>query len=536
MRKNIVGLLLLLFILSSSSCHKKVTAGLVPLIPKLSIGEEVDYVVENPPSTPPMSEETLQTFLKVDYLEDLCQTGYDTLTPIRFTGSVFEYMHLGHLYRFDILGHQQYEFKDELKKVSYQTHSVDPIFDENENFILSDNTNYYYLTSNVREKIEDFLVCKNISTLKEIWKCKIPRDDLPYQQKIVQTKKHIFVFSRNSLTMYCISKESGQIRWTFNAGNRILYISLPDVNHSNNGVMRSSFIHIIHQFDNYLVACIHSYDTRAKTNNPYIFDRPLYKEILLTDDGEMIRELTDVASYAYHQNLYLYSDAKEYGVKRIIDGKILWKTKISNPLYKEEKYEEHVIRIGDEKFQLCNSFLVKIGKKANLTTLTLLNYETGSAVWKKTLEITGYHFIEFKDLLYIIGSDVEYKPETPDPDLFLITIDPKKTAEKITPINLKGSDHDIERFIYNSPRFAAINGLTYLFFNNGIIIMEPSRATYFSYISLIDPLFRNYWTIPDYWDVSIRTANQSILVVFTNSGNNGPGGGYLVFKIAKQGK
>jgi hypothetical protein len=533
MKKSVAGILLLFFVLTSSSCHKKEIYP-QPQVLKLSIGEEAEYIVENPQSTPPMSIEDLRTFLKVDFMEDLSPSAYDTLTPIRFVGSVFEFIHMGHLYRFDILGHQKSEHKDEFKNISYQTHSVDPIFDENENFILSDNTNYYYLTSSVRERIEDFLVCKNINTLKEIWKCQIPRDDVPYQQKIVQTKKHIFVFLRNSLTMYCISKESGQIRWSFNAGNRIPYISLPDVNHSNNGVMRSSFIHIIHQFDNYLVACIHSYDTRAKTNNPYIFDRPLYKEILLTDDGEMIRELPDVASYAYHQNIYLYSDAKEYGVKRIIDGKIMWKKKISNPLYKEEKYEEHVIRIGDEKFQLCDSFLVKIGKKANLTILTLLNYETGSVVWEKTLEITGYHFIEFKDLLYIIGSDVDYKPETPDPDLFLITIDPKKTAETIIPINLKGGDYDIERFIYYSPRIAAINGLTYLFFNNGIVIMEPSRANYFSYISLIDPLLRNYWTIPDYWDVSIRTANQSILVVFTNSGNNGPGGGYLVFKVEKQ--
>ena len=522
--------MLLIFVLTFSSCHKVITSNKVTLMPKLSIGEEVEYVVENPPSTPPMSVETLHSFLKVDYMVDLSQTENDTLTPIRFNGSVFEFMHLGHLERFDILSHHEDELKDEFKNVSYQTHSVDPIFDENENFILSDNTNYYYMTSNV----EDFLVCKNINTLKEVWKCQIPRDDMPYQQKIVQSDKDVYVFTRNNLSMYCVNKKSGKIRWSFNASKKVPFISLPDIKHSNNGILRSSFIHIIHQFDNYLVACIHSYDTRAKTNNPYIFDKPLFKEILLTDNGEIIRELPDVASYGYHKQLYLYSNGIEFGIKRIIDGTIMWKDKISNPLYTEKLYEENVVRIGDEKFELCDSFLVKIGKKANLSSITLLNYETGTVVWKKTLTLTTYHFLEHKGLLFIVGSDLQYKAETPNPNLLLITIDPNKLAENIIPINLNGDDYATDRFIYNSPRIETINRKTFLFFSNGIVIVEPDRATYFSYISLIDPLQRNYWTIPDYWDVSIRTANQSILVVFTNSGNNGPGGGYLVFNLLKQ--
>jgi hypothetical protein len=545
MRKNIVGLLLLLFILSNLSCHKKVTAGLVPLMPKLSIGEEVDYVVENPPSTPPMSEETLQTILKADFYEDIGHSLEDgLLIPIRLNCTTFEYLTNSNLFRFDILGHQKSEYKDVFKNVAWVDRKDQNLLGDDENWIVSDEQNYYYLEEfeakeNEHYKISFFLVCKNRNTFQIKWRIKIIDEDNVYVQRIVQNKDSIFVFTRSDLSVRCIDKQTGLARWKFEVKKEVPYISLPLTYHNCERDLSFSKVRIFHQFENYLILHVQSFDTRAKTENPYIFSKDIELDFLLSQDGKVIREISDAVSY--HDDLYLFKNDKEFGMKGIVDGQIYWKKKTSPPDEVPKDMEDSSYNnFEKEFFQTSQSYLIQrvmvVKDMKFISTISLLNYQDGRTIWTKSLPLRAYKYKELEGYLYIVGSEDEYNPEQ-DRQTSAVVVrinskDPKETKVDLFPFSGNWGGGWFEYYIQD---IISINHQVYLFFRDGFAVLENKRASFFDYSSAVDPVLRNYWTTPYYWTVSVKTYNQSILVIFTNDSEE-VGGIYLVFKIAKQGK
>jgi hypothetical protein len=550
MKKNMATILLSIFVLTCSSCHKITNADKVPLKPKLSIGDEAEYVVENPPSTPPMSIETLQTILKVDYFENSGPIRESrTLIPIQLNGSVFEYLSDPYLNRFDILGHQKSEFIDVFKNVAWVNRNDEILLGEDENWIVGDDENYYYLEEFAASEKENyrlsfFLVCKNRTTFQVKWRIKIIDEDNVYVQRIVQNKDCIYVFTRSDLSLRCIDKKTSQVRWIFEAKKEIPNVNLPLTDHSNNSVLGLSKVRIIHQFGNYLVLHIYSYDIRSKTENPYMFTKNIEIDFLLSLDGKVIREISDAVPYSYekpspfHHELYFFQNDKEFGMKGIVDGQIRWKEKTASA--DPEMEEKEVTRNEtDQKevFYLSESYLIhrimaREGEKV-LSTISLLNYQDGKTVWTKSLPMITQRFIELKRKIYILGSERNMKPQYNNHITYwMVSIDPQKTIE--TRIELPyvsdWSDGGIDSYFRE---LISINDQVFLFFRNGFSIIESNRASFFSYPSAIDPVLRDYWSIPDYWNVTVKTYQDRILVVFTNDSEDS-GGGYMVFKLLKQ--
>jgi hypothetical protein len=535
MKKSLVGTILLIFVLISSSCHKKVTAGLTPLIPKLFKGENAEYVVENPPSTPPMSLETLQTILKTDFYEDIGHSSEDgLLIPIQLNGTVFEYITNSTLYRVDILGHQKSEFKDVFPNLAWVDRNDQNLLGDDENWIVSDEQNYYYLEEietkeNENYKISFFLVCKNRNTFQMKWRIKIIDEDNVYAQRIVQNKDSIFVFTRSDLS----------VRWVFKAKNEIPYIHLPLTYHNNERDLSFSKVRIYSLFGNYLVIHAQSFDTRAKTENPYIFSKDIDQDFLLSLDGKVIREISDAISY--HDDLYLFNNDREFGMKGIVDGQIRWKQNYSplNVLPKDMEDSSHN-SFEKEYFETSQSYLIRrvmvVENMKYVSTISLLDYQDGRTIWTKSLPLQAYKYKELEGYLYMIGSEDEYNPEQDRPNsAVVVRIDPKipeVTKVELFPFSENWGDGWFESCIQD---IISINHQVFIFFKDGFALLESNRASFFNYSSAIDPVLRDYWTTPSYWTVTVKAYNQSILVIFTNDSEH-VGGIYMVLKVTKQGK
>ena len=557
MKKSMASILLFIFLLTCSSCHKVTNADKVPLMPKLSIGNEAEYVVENPPTKPPSTNQVKKSFLTVDYFENSGPIRKSrTLIPIQLKDSVFEYLSAPYLIRFDIQGHQKSEFKDPFKNAAWTNRNDEVLFGEKENWVIGDDTNYYYLESNYQQKkgneYEDYktsytLVCKKRDTFKIVWQTKIIDEDNAFAQRIIQNEKSIFVFTRSNLSMTCVDKQTGQISWKFEAGKEIPCLSLPNTYHNNNSVLGLSKVRLIHQFSNYLVLRIYSYDTRSKTENPYMFTENIEKYFIVSLDGKIIREIPDVVPYTYekpspfHDDLYFYQNDKEFGMKGIFDSQIRWKQKTVT-VDPETEVKEVTRNETDQKevfYLLDSNFILRImirnGEKIQ-STISLLNYKDGKTVWTKTLQMKVYQIQEHQGIIYMIGSEEEYNTDRSVPTyLSILQINPNNPKETIFPIDLAAGDWDIEKNIYSEFEVVTIKEIILLFSRNGFVEIDKGRAYFFDYPSVIDPVLRDYWTIPDYWNVTVKTYQEKVLVVFTNDSEDS-GGGYIVFSLLKQEK
>ena len=381
-------------------------------------------------------------------------------------------------------------------------------FKDIENWIVSDAENYYFITAKKHQEISSesveniktphYLECKDRKTLQSKWKVKVAGDDVyGFPQRIIIYKDYIFVFIRASLSMICIDKSSGSICWIFNAQSLIPYVSLPDETHHNNSVLGLSRVSLKHMNGNYLVVNVYSFDTRAKTDNPYLFSKTLDRDYLLSLDGKVIREVSDADSY--YQDLYFFQNSSEYGMKSTIDGGIQWRKQFSQA----NTQEEDIVDLGNDNekknvFYFTKNFLIQRGlvtdnNKIN-TTITLLDYQNGTEVWKKTLPIFVYSFKDYLGSIYMFCSKKESSSNADVmDDLLVARINPNLPQEEIFPFVSICEDWDIERNIYGEFELVSIKDKVFMFFGNGFSVLDNGKASFFTYKALDET-----WTIPDY--------------------------------------
>lgn len=448
------------------------------------------------------------------------------------------------MYRVDILGHQKSEFKDVFKNVAWVDRKDQNLLGDDENWIVSDEQNYYYLEEFAAGEKDDyklsfFLVCKNRNTFQVKWRIKIIDEDNVYVQRIVQNKDSIFVFTRSDLSVRCIDKQTGQARWMFKAKNEIPYIHLPLTVNNNERDKRFSKVRIYHQFGNYLILHAQSFDTRAKTENPHIFSKDIELDFLLSLDGKVIRKISDAISY--QDDLYLFKNDKEFGMKGIVDGKIRWKQKTTTPdEFPKDMEDSSHNTFEKEYFQASQSYLIRrvmvVENMKFVSTISLLSYQDGKTIWTKSFPFRAYKYKELEGYLYIIGSEDEYNPEQDRPNsAVIVRIDPKYPEETSVELIPFSENWGGGWFDYFMEDIISINHQVFIFFKDGFAVLDSNRASFFDYSSAIDPVLRDYWTTPSYWTVNAKIYNQSILLNFTNDSEH-VGGIFMVLKLLKQEK
>jgi hypothetical protein len=491
----------------------------------------------------PLSLEALQAFFTLKYSEDKGEIREaNTIIPLQMHGSIFEYESKANLYRYDLSSHQKSSFKNVFRGSKWSNRSNYVRFDDIENWIVSDAEHYYFETyynnqdpdseSAGKDNNSYYLECKDRKTLLSKWKVKVADDEVDgFPQRIILYKDFIFIFNRASLSMKCIDKNSGSLRWTFSAQAHLPYVSLPDSAHHNNSVLGRSRVSIKHMYGNYLLVNVYSFDTRAKTENPYLFSETIDKDYLLSLDGKVIREIPD-ASF-YYQDLYFFQNDLEYGMKSIFDDSIQWK----RPLVEEYPLEEETDDLPylvDEKtlFYLTENYLIHRALRSNgakiETDIGLFDIRKGIEIFKKTYPFYVFELKEHLGALYFFCSPrARLVGNEKIEDLMIFKVSPSLSQEDlihcVSP--LPSSDWDIDIISRGGWDLVSAKDRVLAFSRNGFFVIENERATFFSYTSM-----NKDWTIAAYWDVSVYAFEQSILLAFTNDSESS-GGGYMVFTV-----
>jgi hypothetical protein len=491
----------------------------------------------------PLSLEALQAFFTLKYSEDKGEIREaNTIIPLQMHGSIFEYESKANLYRYDLSSHQKSSFENVFRGSKWTNRSNYVRFDGIENWIVSDADHYYFETyynnqdpdseSAGKDNNSYYLECKDRKTLLSKWKVKVADDEVEgFPQRIILYKDFIFTFNRASLSMKCIDKNSGSLRWTFSAQAHLPYVRLPDSAHHNNSILGRSRVSIKHMYENHLLVNVDSFDTRAKTENPYLFSETIDKDYLLSLDGKVIREIGD-ASF-YYQDLYFFQNDLEYGMKSIFDDSIQWK----RPFFHESPLEEEEDELPydkDEKnrFYLTENYLIHRALRSDgakiETDLSLFDIRKGTEIWKKSYPFYVFEIQEHFGILYFFCSPrARLSGKEKIEDLMIFKVSPSLSQEDlihcVSP--LPSSDWDVEMIMYGGLDLVSIKDQVFAFSGNGFFVLDNERATFFSYTSM-----NKDWTIHDYWGVTVYTFGQSILLAFTNDSESS-GGGYMVFTV-----
>lgn len=515
-------ILLLMLIFSCSACTKKTVE---------NVQQEISTDTPNQPVIP-ISTQTLPSSLQLDYSEDKGQIRDNRVFfPLKLMGDTFEYTSGSDLIRFDLISHKKTVYPD-VFDYSWCNRNNNIIFQENENWILSDEENYYCQHSEYWENTEDYrlskkptyLICKDRKSFQQKWKILISDDDNYYSQRIIQNQDSIFVFIRKSLSMKCIDKKTGQLKWHFQAQKILPYIGFPDQNRHANGVLATMKVRLIHQFGDYLVIHFYALDTRKPIQENPFFEETGEIICLLSLDGQVIRIIPD--AIAFYQDKYLYRNEQEFGMKQVIDGKILWSKPFSEDQFNEEWKASLPVSEEVKPFFLTESYLVQYviseENDQSYTSLRCVSYTDGSVVWTKTLPFYLVELKEHKRRMYILGSNTEYTLESLDPvTLSMMVINPFTSELVCFPIQIM--THGLDTFAYEDFQIISEYHHTYICFRKGNMTIADKQFVFNPNV-----VVNQNWTVPDYWDLTVLTHDRYILTVYTNDEENG--GGYMVFK------
>jgi len=465
----------------------------------------------------PMSIEELQAFFTMIYSEDKGEIREaNTIIPLQMHGSVFEYESKANLYRYDLSNNKKSKIAGAFIGSMWTNRSNSVRFKDIENWIVSDAENYYFIAAKNHGKTIYFLECKDRETFQLKWSTKVADDDVEgFPQRIIIYKDFIFAFNRASLSMKCIDKSSGSLRWTFSAQTQLPYVSLPDQAHHNNSVLGRSRVSIKHMYENHLLVNVYSFDTRAKTENPYLFSETIDQDYLLSLDGKVIREIPD-ASF-YYQNLYFFQNDAEYGMKSIFDDSIQWK----RPFFQESPLEEEEDELPydkDEKnrFYLSESFLIQRQLRSNgakiETDIGLFDIRKGTEIFKKTYPFYVFELKEHLGILYFFCSPrARLSGKEKIEDLMIFKVSPSLPQEDLIHVvsPLPDSEWDIDVIIGGSWDLVSVKDQMFAFSPNGFFCDRQGKS-YFLFVYIDEQRLDNTCLLACF-GLHLRTINSTRL-------------------------